>query len=255
MSALESAPDTVVSGLRLGRGQLVFELIRPWALFAAFLGASAAGAWWIATPLAFATFLAGFVQLHDAMHAAFGLPKWANELVVTFAGLLLLKSGHGLRVCHLRHHGRTLAHDDPEGGVVHWPLWRVIVAGPFHVLGNRTLAMRLAPRNAREQIGETVLNVATAGFAVVLWTEWGSPAGLLYWGIAFALSATLSLWAAYIPHVLPETHPLVRLAGGLSQVWTPVLNSFAFHDLHHRFPKVPTALLGKAAKAVKGGCP
>jgi fatty acid desaturase len=35
----------------------------------------------------------------------------------------------------------------------------------------------------------------------------------------------------------------VRSAGRIAQIWTPVISSFAFHHLHHAFPKVPTALL------------
>lgn len=243
-------PEIAAAALRLSPAQLAFELARPWLFFGAFVVASWTEHWWLALPLALATFLAGFVQLHDAMHNALGLSKPANERVLVLAGILILKSGHGLRVTHLRHHGRCLDADDPEGRVVHWPLWRVMIAGPFHVLGNRGLAMRLAPRTARDQIGETVVNAITAAVAITIWYLWASPAGLLYWAVVAAMSATLALWAAYIPHVLSPAHPLIRLAGLASRGWTPVINSFAYHDLHHQFPKVPTALLGSLARVV-----
>jgi fatty acid desaturase len=53
----------------------------------------------------------------------------------------------------------------------------------------------------------------------------------------------MPIWAAYLPHRLAAIHPAVRAAGRLAQVWTPIVTSFAFHHLHHRYPKVPTALL------------
>lgn len=187
-----------------------------------FLVAGVQGWWWLAVPLAVVTFLAAFVQLHDAMHNALGLSRRANEAVITLAGLLLLKSGHGLRASHLRHHGHCLNEDDPEGKVVHWSLWRVVLAGPFHVLGNRTLALRLAPRTARDQLGETALNALFAVLATVLYVEWGTPVGLVYWAVVAVFSSTLALWAAYLPHVLPAGHPIAHL-GALARVVGPEL--------------------------------
>ena len=237
---------------QLSPARRAFELARPWILFAAFAGASEARIWVLAAPLAAATFLAAFVQLHDAMHAALGLSKRTNELVITLSGLLLLKSGHGLRATHLRHHGRCLQDDDPEGKVLSWPLWRVIFGGPFHILGNRSLAMRLAPRTAREQLGEGAINVLTAAGAILIQLRTGNPAGLIYWAVVVAFSSTLALWAAYIPHKLAEDHPLIRMAAFASRAWTPVINSFAYHELHHRHPKVPTALLPALARSADG---
>ena len=236
--------------LHLGRAQTVYELARPLLLFSVFVVASTFRLWLVAGPAALACFLASFVLLHDVMHNALGLPRRTNELVIAVSGLLLLKSGHGLRATHLRHHGRPLDEHDPEGGVVHWPLWRIVLAGPFHVLGNRALAMRLSKTTRREQAVETAATAVAILLALALYYFGGSPAGLLYWAIAATLSATLALWAAYIPHVLSSRHPLVRAASWASRWWTPVLSSFAFHHLHHRYPRVPTGLLSTLAKDV-----
>lgn len=35
--------------------------------------------------------------------------------MLSLSGLLSLKSGHGLQVTYLRHHGRYLTEADPEG--------------------------------------------------------------------------------------------------------------------------------------------
>jgi len=240
-------PDTpwkaVADTLVLRRWHRAGELARPWLLLAAFV-VVCVERWWLLAPcLALACFLAAFVQLHDAMHRSLGLPPRVNDLVIAASGLLLLKSGHGLLATHMRHHGRVLAKDDPEGGVVHWRLVRVLWAGPFHVLGNRRRALEISPRTRASQLAETGLTVLLLAAAIELQRRWGSPAGLVYWGVAAVLSGTMALWAGYLPHTMSSERPLVRWAAWGARGWTPVLNSLAYHDLHHRFPRVPTALL------------
>src|SRR5262249_12376275 len=73
--------------------------------------------------------------------------------------------------------------------------------------------------------------------------RYGQLAGVLYWAVAAGISAAMPLWAAYLPHRLAPKNPAIRAAAKLAQLWTPVISSFAYHHVHHRFPKVPTALL------------
>ncbi len=242
--------NAIAGSLKLSTWARAFDLARPACLLALYVLVCARGYWLLAPPIAFVCFLSGFVLTHDAMHHALGLPKLANEVVLALAGALMLKSGHGLRATHLRHHGRVLERDDPEGGVVHWTLGRVLWAGPFAVLGNRRRAIALDPRSRGLQLLETLGNVAA--FALMVWIAWGwrSPAGLIYFGAVVLLSSTLSLWAAYLPHVMHSDHPLIRVAAWGAHAWTPVLNSLAYHDLHHRCPKVATALLPALAAKV-----
>jgi hypothetical protein len=92
------------------------ELSRPWVLLAIYVALGAERLWWLAAPVAAATCFAAFVQMHDAIHGSLGRSKRANDVVLFMSGLLLLKSGHALRATHLRHHGKCLGEDDPEGG-------------------------------------------------------------------------------------------------------------------------------------------
>ena len=161
---------------------------------------------------------------------------------------MLLKSGHGLQVTHLRHHGRCLKHDDPEGVCATWPFYRVLLKGPLHIFTMRFYAFRRASHTRRFQIIETVATLCLLLIAVAVYVVFRSPIGLVYWAVAASLSATLPIWAAYLPHRLAPEHPAVRSAGRLAQIWTPVVSSFAFHHLHHAFPKVPTALLPVMAR-------
>jgi fatty acid desaturase len=219
------------------------ELARPWALLAVYVALATLRCWILAIPVATVTCLAAFVQMHDAIHASLGLSKRANDAVLTLSGLLLLKSGHALRATHLRHHGRCLGQDDPEGAPATWPLWRALVRGPFHILALRLDALRIAPRTRNVQVMETLATAAVLALAVGLYISFGSLTGLAYWLVAATLSSLMPIWAAYLPHRLASHHPAVRAAGRLAQMWTPILTSFAFHHAHHDHPKVPTALL------------
>lgn len=237
---MADAPD---DALKLTPAQRAVELSRPWALLAIYVALAAHRLWWLAAPVAAATCFAAFVQMHDAIHASLGLSKRANDVVLFLSGLLLLKSGHALRATHLRHHGKCLGDDDPEGAPAHWPLWRALLRGPFHILTLRLEAVRIAPRTRAVQAAETLATLALLAGAVALYRVSGRAEGLVYWGVAAAISSLMPIWAAYLPHRLAAHHPALRAAGLLAQTWTPIVTSFAFHHPHHRRPKVPTALL------------
>ncbi len=66
--------------LQLRHAQKAVELLRPWILFALYLLTAAKGLWLIAVPLAVATCLAGFIQMHDAIHRSLGISKNAHDL-------------------------------------------------------------------------------------------------------------------------------------------------------------------------------
>jgi fatty acid desaturase len=250
--AMEEVAVKTESALRLSRAQQGVELLRPYLLLTLYFVTAAAGWWLLAVPLAGAACLAAFVQMHDAIHHSLGLSRRLHDLTISVSGLLLLKSGHGLQVTHLRHHGRCLKHDDPEGVCATWPFHRVLLEGPLHLFTMRFYAFRGAPHTRRFQVVETAATGCLLVSAVALYVFLGSAVGLVYWAVAAGLSATLPVWAAYVPHRLAPEHPAVRTAGRLAQIWTPVVSSFAYHHLHHAFPKVPTALLPLMAKRVGG---
>lgn len=244
---MKESTENLLPPLRLKPAQIFIELVRPWLLFALYLFTAAEGWWLLAVPLAVATCMAGFIQMHDSIHQSLGISKRAHELILSASGLLLLKSGHGLQVTHLRHHGRCLKEDDPEGVCATWPFYRVLLEGPLHIFTMRFYAFRRASHTRRFQIIETIITVFVLLLAIALYVFLKSYVGLVYWAVAALLSATIPVWAAYLPHRLAPEHPAVRSAGRIAQIWTPVVSSFAFHHLHHAFPKVPTVLLPSMA--------
>lgn len=224
------------------------EIARPWLLLAAYVLCASLKLWWLAIPLALITCLAGFVQMHDTIHNALGVSRRTNDLLLSLSGLLLLKSGHALKVTHLRHHGQCLSDNDPEGAPARWTLKQVFLNGPYHIFALRIASLKMAPNTRRIQLLESAVTLLLLAGFILLYVFTGSLAGLVYWGVAFVLSCLMPLWASYIPHKMAARHP-ARMAGvRMARIWTPIVSSFAFHHLHHTFPKVPTALLPEAAK-------
>ncbi len=249
---MNETSETTDPVLQMRPAQIAIELVRPWLLFSLYV-VTAAGGWWLfAVPLAFATCLAAFIQMHDSIHRSLGVSKPAHEFILSASGLLLLKSGHGLQITHLRHHGRCLEEDDPEGVCATWPFYRVLLEGPLHIFTMRFYAFKRASHTRRFQIFETVATVGLVILAVALYFILGSAVGLVYWAVAAVLSATIPIWAAYLPHRLAPEHPAVKSAGRIAQIWTPVVSSFAYHHLHHAFPRVPTCLLPALARREAG---
>lgn len=90
-----TSPAKKSNEYRLSRFQQLIELSRPWILLGMYVAFAYLEWWWLAIPAAVFTVLAGFVQMHDAIHSSLGLSKKNNDLVLTLSALLLLKSGHG----------------------------------------------------------------------------------------------------------------------------------------------------------------
>jgi fatty acid desaturase len=183
-------------------------------------------------------FFAAFALLHDLMHSAIALPRWASRVTLAAAGLLLFTSGHATRATHLYHHARPLADDDLEGLGARLPLLRAVAFGPWNFVAIRARGLALTRRVARRwAVGETVLAIAAFTGAALS----AARPLVVYALVALALSTTMSAWAAHLPHRAPAW--LLRVARALAFTRSPVVLSLAFHAHHHAEPRVPCEAL------------
>jgi fatty acid desaturase len=215
------------------------ELLRPLLLLGLFGVAWAHGARLLAAPLALAAVFAASVLVHDLIHGSLGLPRRVNEVALSVAALLLVKSGHGLRALHFAHHRKCLAEGDLEGGVAHESFAALALRGPLLAVCARVDAYRAEPRTRTVQAVETLANAAL----LVAAASTHASAVLVYWGCVVFVTVTAPIWGAKIPHMVPWAHPVVRRLASFTGRFTPATASVLLHELHHRFPTIPVALL------------
>ncbi len=189
-------------------------------------------------------FLEAFAFMHDLAHGALRLPRRINEVALAVAGALLLMSGHALRLTHLVHHAHALADDDWEGRPARGSLFAALLGGPRAAVALRRHAFAAAGRRGRLwQAFETAAGVAL----LVLLVASGSLPLRIYTLVALAAQATMSVWAAHVPHNAPAW-----LTGAASRFdWTgsPTVLALAHHALHHTHPELPCRRLAAAARA------
>ena len=192
-----------------------------------------------------ALYFALFTVMHDLMHGAYGLTRRTNELWLSLVGFAQLGSGHGMRRMHLHHHARPLADSDVEGAGARESMLGALALGPKTFIALRVAGFRKAPaRERRVQVIEHVVAIVAIAIAVL---QNASPALRAYALTTLALQILAPLWASHVPHNTPEW--LAACAKRLSFVRSPILLSLAYHDLHHRHPKVPCHRLGDLAEA------
>lgn len=196
---------------------------------------------WLTPIASLAVFFAAFSLTHDVAHGALGLPRRANDIVLALGGLAIGTSGHALRLMHMRHHARPLAPDDYEGAAARMTARRAALASPRLSRALHAAAWRAAsPRERRIQLAE-YCGLA----ALVLGLAFGPLWLATHAAIAFAMQAMAPLWAGYVPHRTPRL--VAAIARALSAARLQVPTSLAFHDVHHRHPKIPTDHLRAAA--------
>lgn len=202
-----------------------------------------------AAGMAFASallFLESFAFMHDLAHGALLLPRRENELALAFAGALLLMSGHALRRTHLIHHARALADDNLEGLPARGSFFQALAGGPRAAVALRLHAFRGAGRRGqRWQAVETAAGLAIT--AALLGSR--LPPLVVYALVALAAQATMSVWAAHVPHNAPAW--LTRLAARFSWTGSPTVLSLAYHALHHAHAEVPCRRLAAAARGAR----
>lgn len=172
-------------------------------------------------------FMSVFALIHDAIHHALALPRWANELVLTVFGALMGVSGTAARSHHVIHHARPGAPDDLEGMALRVPLRCALWLSPRSYFRMAVVAARRArPMVRRRQLGEWALVLVLYAAAVK-----ARGAALDYAMTCLALQLTIPLWAGLLPHRSPLW--LVELARALAWTRSPLVVSFAYHDVHH----------------------
>ena len=190
--------------------------------------------WEIAVAASASLFFGAFAFAHDASHAALGLPRRWNTAALSVGALVMLLSGHAMRRMHLRHHARPLSDGDLEGVGARRSALGALLGGPANAFALRVAAFRGARRRERiVQVVESAAGVAVVALAVM--TRWAPLVTFVL--VAAALQLSMGFWASHVAHHVPAW--LASFCKRLAFLRSPVLLSLAYHDLHHRRPRIP----------------
>ncbi|HUQ69762.1 MAG TPA: fatty acid desaturase, partial [Planctomycetaceae bacterium] len=110
--------------------QRIWSIVRPFSCAAADF-VFAFNGWWIPAVLAVAglMFITYVSTSHDLLHRTLGLPRRANEILLSAVEMLALRSGHAFRISHLCHHRHFPDDEDVEGKVARMSLGRALLEG------------------------------------------------------------------------------------------------------------------------------
>jgi beta-carotene hydroxylase len=251
MSALHVPPVSELGGRLLctSRPRRIWTLTRPlvWVAIFAFL---AQRGWWVAAVAVFpALFVSQVVALNDVMHRSIGLGTRATELAVALLGLLVLESGHAIRVTHLAHHEQGGGENDPESYVDLLPLGRLVAEMPRYRFRIWAYGWRHGHREERRWIGVEV-GVAMAVVALTVIGVAPEPA-LVFVGASILAGWAFPLVSAVGPHVdwgRDKSGHAYRVRGR----WLPrLMLNLPFHLEHHLYPEVPSHRLPELTVAVE----
>ena len=220
--------------------QRIWSIARPFSCAAAYF-VFAFNGWWIPAVLAVAglMFITYVSTSHDLLHRTLGLPRRANEILLSAVEMLALRSGHAFRISHLCHHRHFPDDEDVEGKVARMSLGRALLEG----VGQQTRLFvwvwpRARPSEKYWMVLEATWAVAVVAAGVVLWPH--TPVLLVYVLLIVTSSWLYPVATVWIPHradtddVLRQTHA-VR-----GRIVPELFLQHTYHLEHHLYPSVPS---------------
>jgi fatty acid desaturase len=144
----------------------------------------------------------------------------------------------------LHHHRHCLQDADVEAVHASWPLWKVLVAGPYLIVRLHIAAWQRARERDRVFIASETVIIAVA-LSLVLFV---APGSMLAWhALAMIIGECLTaFFAVWIVH--RGCHADGQVAR-TQRGWTKNVLSYSmfFHLEHHLWPAVPTCHLPRLA--------
>ena len=218
--------------------RLVFALAAPFVSVAAYFFFALNGHWAPAlAAVVFLSFITYGSTSHDLVHGNLGLRPTVDDAFLTLIELLALRSGRAYKVSHLAHHRHFPGKEDAEGAPAHWPLWRVLVAGPVYIPSLLIGSFRRARAHRLRILLESAACVAYVVGAVVLFPR--SPAFLVYAVLVYAGTWVLPFGLVFVQHVPNADGAVFQTRRFRGRLVPRLFLDHLYHLEHHLYPRVP----------------
>ncbi len=256
MNASSDILDDLPSLAELGYDLLVttsrqrfIVLVRPFVCVALYAVFATFGWWPIAVLAVMALFITIVASAHDLVHQALGLPRRANEIMLSMIGLLVLESGHAYKVSHWQHHRRFPNDDDPEGDPARMPMWRAMLEGPIFLFRLWSWAWRRAPQERTWLVLEAGWFSAFIMIAVAVWPQTHTL-------LAYAILVVVGSWVypvltVHLPHNVKGRNALFQTYTLRGRMIPKIFLELTYHLEHHLYPAVPSHHYAELSKRLQ----
>jgi beta-carotene hydroxylase len=184
---------------------------------------------------------------HDLVHGSLKLGTKANNLLLSITEMLVLRSGHAFKICHINHHRHFPKLEDIEGASAHKTLIETLLEGPFYIYRLYFWALK----NARDKDKRWLYieGVWFLLFLIIAILNYNSYPYLLLYFILTQLGSWLyPLFTVYIPHRIDHRHRIYQTKLIRGPLISFIFAHHNYHLEHHLYPMVPHQNWRKLAK-------
>ena len=175
---------------------------------------------------------------HDYVHGTLKIPPFLNRLLLSSTEMLVLRSGHAFKVCHLNHHRHFPDEEDIEGASVHKNFLNALLEGPFYLYRLYFWSLKHASSQDKKWIcaeGCWFLIFLTISIAT-----FNTYPFLFYYFVLVQMGSwAYPLFTVYIPHRLDYKHPIFQTKVFRGPVISTIFAHHNYHLEHHLYPMVP----------------
>jgi beta-carotene hydroxylase len=224
--------------LKLSLLQKVWTLAKPFLFFAGYF-ICASYKYWVPAfisiiLLLFTTYVS---TSHDLVHKNLGLNKKLNTFFLVLIEMLVLRSGHSFKLCHLNHHKHFPDKEDIEGASAHMSFVRTLAEGPLYPFRLFSWAWK----NAGAEIRKWLLFELLCCLGFIAWSIYMLPVNLFFIYVVSVITGSwiYPLFTVYIPHDAKGKNKLFQTRLFRGAILSGVFAHHNYHLEHHLYPMVP----------------
>ncbi len=243
-SIKELGPDLLV----LTNFQVFWTLLKPFIFCAAYFVFAFYDQWVLAVISVIGILFITYVSSsHDLAHKNLGLNKTTNTFFLVVIELLVLRSGHSFKLCHMNHHKYFPDKRDIEGESVYMSFWRVLLEGPIYQVKLFMWAYRHGKKQDKPWlVFEALMIIALVTISILLLPL--TPVFLYYVLLVLIGSWAYPLFTVYAHHTAKEEDPLFQTKAYRGKIISFLFVQHNYHLEHHLYPMVPHQNWPKLAK-------
>ncbi|MES2593285.1 MAG: fatty acid desaturase [Bacteroidota bacterium] len=225
--------------LELTRLQKMWTILKPFILFGLYFYFSFNEYWVLAVlTIVFLLFVTYVSTSHDLVHNTLRINKGLNNVLLSVIEMLVLRSGHAFKICHLQHHRAFPDHSDIEGASAHMSFIRTLLEGPFYFFRLYRWAFKNPKITDRNwMILEGIVFLLYVAAALLFYHLF--PQLLFYFICVQVGSWAYPLFTVYIPHNAKGIHPVYQTRAFRGPVISTLFAHHNYHLEHHLYPMVP----------------